>query len=600
MAAWPELTDGELVPDAMSALGDKAGTVEEFADKLAKTSQKSNTSVSQLGEAILTVGGTAKSLAGGTTELNTALGILADNGVKASEGGTAIRNIILSLGSPTTNKAVGAMEDLGLKVYDLDGNMRPLNEVFKDLNESMSEMTSEEKSNTLNAIFNKTDLKSVNALLANCGDRWDELSGYIDESSGAAASMAETMNSGSQGAITTMKSALEGVAITIGQRFLPFVTKAAEFVSNLCTQFQNLSPEAQTTILVVAGIAAAIGPLLIIIGSLISFVGQVGLAFTTLSPIISSAGGLMGLLTGGITGVVGALGSVLAPIVAVVAAIGVFVAALVKAYKENESFRNKVNEVFSQIKSIISNVMSIVKDVISMAWSLIKTIWNNGLSQILGFCGSILASIVGSFTSKLNLVTSVVKTAIALVKAIFSGDFNAVSKIVNTVLNKIVAGFYEKMNNAKDKVKTAIDKIKGFFNFKWSLPKIKLPHFSVSGSANPIDWLSKGVPKIKVEWYKNGGIMQKPTMFGFNPLTNSAMVGGEAGPEAILPLDRIQGYFDKAFENTMSKVSNNENSEIYLNINIDQFINNREQDIKALVEEIAFYLKRKNIALGGK
>lgn len=204
----------DLVTDSMSALGLEMGDLEGFTDKLAKTSQKSNTSVAQLGEAILTVGGTAKVLAGGTTELNTALGILADNGVKGAEGGTALRNIILSLTAPT-DKAAKKMKELGLEVLDAEGNMRPMNDIFNDLNDTLSDMTQGEQTQVLNEIFNKTDLKSVNALLANSGERFDELSGYIDDATGSAANMAGTMNNNLKGKITVLGSSLEGLGIQI-------------------------------------------------------------------------------------------------------------------------------------------------------------------------------------------------------------------------------------------------------------------------------------------------------------------------------------------------------------------------------------------------
>lgn len=99
LVEWTWRQHQTLVTDSMSALGIEATqeNLTKFGDQLAKTAQKSNTSVSQLGEAVLTVGGTAKTLAGGTTELNTLLGIIADNGVKGAEGGTALRNIMLSL-----------------------------------------------------------------------------------------------------------------------------------------------------------------------------------------------------------------------------------------------------------------------------------------------------------------------------------------------------------------------------------------------------------------------------------------------------------------------------------------------------------------------
>lgn len=226
----------------MSALGLEMTDLNGFVDKLAKTSQKSNTSVAQLGEAILTVGGTAKVLAGGTTELNAALGILADNGVKGAEGGTALRNIILSLTAPT-DTAARKMKELGLEVLDAEGNMRPLNDIFNDLNGTLSDMTQGEQTQVLNELFNKTDLKSVNALLANSGERFDELSGYIDDASGAAANMAETMNDNLKGKITTLGSSLEGLGIQIYERLegpLKQATDTAiESISSLAENFEK-------------------------------------------------------------------------------------------------------------------------------------------------------------------------------------------------------------------------------------------------------------------------------------------------------------------------------------------------------------------------
>ncbi|WP_161844392.1 phage tail tape measure protein [Pseudoflavonifractor sp. 524-17] len=172
----------DMVTDAQSALGLSMEESAELVDKMAMASSKSNTSVAQLGEAILTVGGTAKNLAGGTTELATALGILADNGVKGAEGGTALRNIILSLTAPT-DTASALMENLGIKVFDASGKMRSLNDIFSELNIILSHMTQEERMEVLSNIFNSRDLKSAEALLANAGARFYELGGYIDAAS---------------------------------------------------------------------------------------------------------------------------------------------------------------------------------------------------------------------------------------------------------------------------------------------------------------------------------------------------------------------------------------------------------------------------------
>lgn len=167
----------DLATDAMSALQIEASSenLTKFGDEMAVTAQKSNTSVSQLGEAILTVGATAKDMAGGTTELNTCLGILADSGIKSAEGGTHLRNVLLSLQTPTEKGAM-ALEKYTNGVYDAEGKMRPLNVVMGELNDSLSTMSQEGKTEVINQIFNKTDLAAAQVLLAGCAGGATDLS----------------------------------------------------------------------------------------------------------------------------------------------------------------------------------------------------------------------------------------------------------------------------------------------------------------------------------------------------------------------------------------------------------------------------------------
>ena len=206
----------DMVTDSMSALGIETteANLNTFADQLAQTASKANTSVSQLGEAILTVGGTAKGLAGGTTELNTALGILADNGLKGAEGGTHLRNMILSLQSPTGD-ASKALQSLGVDVYDAQGNMRGLNDIFKDLQSGMEGMTAAQKDSIISTLFNKTDLTAANAMLSNCTDRWDELSAAIENSAGACEDMYSIQLDNLDGDIKILKSGLSDLGISI-------------------------------------------------------------------------------------------------------------------------------------------------------------------------------------------------------------------------------------------------------------------------------------------------------------------------------------------------------------------------------------------------
>lgn len=225
----------DLITDSMSALGLGMDELESFSDKLAKTSQKSNTNIAQLGEAILTVGGTAKTLSGGVTELNTMLGLIADNGIKGAEGGTALRNIILSLSAPT-DTAAEAMKRLNVSAFDSQGNLRDLSEVFADFNASLAPLTDQQKTQALNEIFNKVDLKAVNALLGTSAERFDELKGYIENCNGAAAEMAKTMDDNLTGDLTIMSSALEGLGIAAFDKFEDPMRSAVQAVTEDISQ----------------------------------------------------------------------------------------------------------------------------------------------------------------------------------------------------------------------------------------------------------------------------------------------------------------------------------------------------------------------------
>lgn len=245
----------DLVTDAMASLNLEANkqNVDEFGNKLAKAASKANANVSQLGEAILTVGGTAANLKGGTTELTTALGLLANVGIKGAEGGTHLRNIILSLQSPTKD-AREVMEQLGLEVYDTQGNMRQLDDILTDLNTVMAGMTQGQKDSVINALFNKTDLAAVNGLLAAQGEQWESLAQQIDAAgeaagdSGAMAQMAETQLDNLQGSVTIMQSALEGLQLGIYDYLEPSLNEAAkwgsECFSTLTKALSEGGPEA--------------------------------------------------------------------------------------------------------------------------------------------------------------------------------------------------------------------------------------------------------------------------------------------------------------------------------------------------------------------
>lgn len=234
-----ELADAsDMVTDAQSALGLSMDETSELVDKMAKTASRTNTSVAQLGEGILKIGGTARSLKGGTTELAASLGVLADNGIKGAEGGTHLRNVLLSLQKAAVDGKV-AVGDMAVEVYDVSGEMRALPDIFGDINTAMQGMTEAGADAAKTALFNKTDLSAVNALLSTSSERWTTLTGEIDNAAGAAQAMAETQLDNLAGDITLLQSAAEGAKIAVSDRLSPSLRKAAQLGTALISEMSE-------------------------------------------------------------------------------------------------------------------------------------------------------------------------------------------------------------------------------------------------------------------------------------------------------------------------------------------------------------------------
>ena len=190
------------------------------------------------------------------------------------------------------------------------------------------------------------------------------------------------------------------------------------------------------------------------------------------------------------------------------------------------------------IASVVEAVATVINDVLVILTAFISDAQNGfeGLrSTLAGIWDSIKGKVIEvwegiktTITNVWNAIKTGVSTAVNNVKTTVSNVFNSIKSTVSTVWNGIKSAITTPINAARDAVKSAIDRIKGFFSFKISWPHIPLPHFSVSGSANPLDWLTGGLPKFNISWYAKGGIAERPTLY--------AAGIGEAGPEAIMPL----------------------------------------------------------------
>ena len=209
----------DLVTDAMSALGIEATNenLTHFGDVLAKTSSRSNTSVAQLGEAMLVCGGQSRLAGLELEETSTMLGILADNGIKGAEGGTALRNLLKNIYTPTS-QASKAMQALGIQTSDTDGNLRNVQDILIDTMSALENLSEADKMTAMGDIFDVRTIAAASATLNNCSERYNELYGEIMDCNGAMEQMAETQNDNLEGDIYSLKSAFEAVGVAVEEK----------------------------------------------------------------------------------------------------------------------------------------------------------------------------------------------------------------------------------------------------------------------------------------------------------------------------------------------------------------------------------------------
>ena len=469
----------DMVTDAMSALGMETAEADTMVDQMAKTASTTNTSVAQLGEGILTIGATAKSIKGGTAELNTALGILANNGIKGAEGGTHLRNIILSLQNPT-DQAAAKMQELGVSVYDSEGNMRSMNDILGDLNTSMEGMTSEDKANIISTIFNKTDLSSVNALLANTGSTWDSLQSSIENSAGAAQQMADTQLDNLQGQLTLLKSALEGLAISFGQLLMPALKSIVGAVQKVVDWLNSLDEGTKKVIVTVALVAGALGPVLIVVGKVISAVG-------TIMTIVPKIAGVINTVK---TAFMALNATMLAnPIVLIVAAIVALIAIFVVLWNKCEGFRNFWKGLWEGIKNIVSTVVEALKGFFTGVIDFVKSNWQGLLLMLVNpfagafkllydncegfrnFINGILEKIKTALTNAWTAITTGIQTAWNAISSFFTTIWEGIKNIFTTVLGAIKTAITTYINAYKTVITTVFNAIKTVVTTVWNAIK---------------------------------------------------------------------------------------------------------------------------------
>ena len=421
----------DMVTDSMSALGIAAteANLTQFSDQLAQTASKANTSVAQLGEAILTVGGTAKGLAGGTTELNTALGILADNGLKGAEGGTHLRNIILSLQNPT-DKAAASLQSLGVDVYDAQGNMRGLNDVFKDLQGAMAGMDNASKDSILSTLFNKTDLTAANAMLSNCADRFDELSAAVENSAGACENMYAIQLDNLNGDIAILKSGLADLGISIYKDLNGPLREMTQLATSMVGELSDAYKEGG-----MEGMVGAVGGCLSeVVNTIAEYAPQV----------VSMGVDLLENFIGGITENSGALADAAADVLsAFVEGLFTLVPQVILAGIDlitelADSVTQQAPQLISSgtqaITNFVSGIIQRLPSVVSTALTLVQTLVNSIGSNAPQLLSAAIQLIGGLLQGIVTMLPEIANMAVQLVTGLASAILENVPLLIDTAV----------------------------------------------------------------------------------------------------------------------------------------------------------------------
>ena len=374
-------TTSDIVTDALTAFGLTAQDSGHFADVLAAASSNANTNVSMLGESFKYCAPIAGALGFSCEDTAEALGLMANAGIKSTQSGTSMRSIMTALSGDVKfcSAAFGEME---IATSNSDGSMRSLSDILADCRVAFDQMSESEKASAAETLVGKNAMSGFLALMNAAPADIDKLSGAIANCDGTSLSMAETMQDNLAGQLTILKSQLEELAISFGEILMPVIREMITKIQGFVDKLNALDPATKQTILKIGLMAAALGPLLIVIGKTISSIGSMMTFVSKIPTMIAGAKTAFSTLGA-------AIGSISAPVVAVVAVIAVLVAAFVHLWNTNEDFKNSILSIWEQIKSTFERLTSgIVDRVNALGFNfqsfgdMLKSLWN-GLCSVL-------------------------------------------------------------------------------------------------------------------------------------------------------------------------------------------------------------------------
>ena len=589
-------TTSDIVTDALTAFGKSAEDTNSFVDVLAATSANANTNVSMLGESFKYVAPVAGSLNYSYQDVAHALGLMANAGIKASQAGTSLRSWLTRLASPTKQSAE-AMDALGVSMTDSKGNMKSLEQLMRETRESFAGLTEEQKAARAAQLAGKTGMAGLLAVVNSSDKDFEKLAGAIGESNGAAKEMYNVANDNLNGQLIVLKSNVESLGISLGQKLIPLASKLVEKIQGVVDKFNAMDDSTQKTIIKIAGIAAAIGPALLVLGKLTTGVGVVVGAVGKFGMAMKAAGGFVALVTSPVGIVVGVIAGLIA--------VGVLL------YKNWDKVKESAKNAWGHVTKTLAGVgakSGAVKKAFGGVIEQAKKLWEkikdagSGISKVIG---KHLPDIVEHFRKKFEM-------SFSIVAGIATGLFTGISGVVSGIM-KVLGGIIDFISGVfTGNWKKAWQGVKDIFGgiFKTLGALLKTPLNAVigliNGAINGINKIGITIPK----WVpKIGGQSFKPNIgtlaylaTGTDNWRGGAAVINEKGGELVdLPKGTRVYPHDESIKKAYKDGARSSSSNITINIPklADSISVRSDGDIDKIAAALADKLEKVSQNLGG-